>query len=128
MGAQAVLRNNGSLAKAGNFECKRCRGQVAEDEEVLPRLQTEERRKVRLSGRCDEYGWRGFMGSDWLDKNWIEEVQGVGGALRLKGTSMKGLLSKSCVRRVLSYGADRLLGDEGRGLEETTEMRLLRMK
>lgn len=51
MGAQAVLRNHGSSAGAGNFECKRCRGQVAEDEEkVLPRLGTEKKRKVLLSG------------------------------------------------------------------------------
>lgn len=55
----------------------------------------------------------------------MEEVQGVGGVLRLKGASM----SKSCIR-VLSYVADRLLSDEGRGQEEmeTTKMRLLRLK
>ena len=132
VGAQEVLRNRRKAGTA-TFECKRCRGLVAVDDQKSVTMAGDEIEKV------EKFSYLGDVLSTDGEVRWAvigriragwKKFKEVAGVLLLKGLSLKlkGLLYKSCVRSALSYGAEcwATKAEDMRKME-TTEMRMLRM-
>jgi hypothetical protein len=123
----------GSLAEARFFECKRCRGLLVETSKESVTLAGDEIERVEKfcylgDVLSTEGGVQGAVVAR-IRAGW-KKFKEVAKVLCMRGLSLKlkGVLYKSCVRSVMSYGAEcwAIKVDDVRKME-TTEMRMLRM-